>query len=112
MLFRDAGIRPADCAAQGRTHGAILGGRTLRSTPESAARVGYDGAKRKKGSKRHMAVDMFGHPLALRATPANRDDRAAIGGEKPAEAAPAYGSALEVVKLTEDKLGFVLLLRR
>lgn len=111
-MFRDAGIRPADCAAQGRTYGAIFGSRTLRSTPESAARAGYDGAKRKKGSKRHMAVEMFGHPLALRVTPANRDDRPAIGGERPAEAARAYGSALEIVKLTEDKLGFVLLLRR
>ncbi|MFT9093229.1 MAG: transposase [Gluconacetobacter sp.] len=84
----------------------------MRSTPESAARTDYDGAERKKGSKRHVAVDMFGHLLALRVTPANRDDRAAIGGERPAEAARAYGSALEVVKLTEDKFGFVLLLRR
>ena len=29
---------------------AVLDSRTLRSTPESGARAGYDGAKRKKGS--------------------------------------------------------------
>ena len=30
---------------------AIFDGRTLQSTPESGARAGYDGAKRRKGSK-------------------------------------------------------------
>lgn len=30
---------------------AIIDNRTLRSTPESGARAGYDGAKRKRGSK-------------------------------------------------------------
>lgn len=32
---------------------AIINSRTLRSTPESGERAGYDGAKRKKGSKIH-----------------------------------------------------------
>jgi transposase len=36
---------------------AILDSRTLQSTPESGERGGYDGAKRKKGSKVHAAVD-------------------------------------------------------
>jgi transposase len=40
---------------------AILDSRTLRSTPESGSRGGYDGAKRKKGSKVHAAVDTLGH---------------------------------------------------
>src|SRR5665213_819223 len=41
---------------------AILDSRTLRSTPESGTRAGYDGAKRKRGSKVHMAVDsVHGH---------------------------------------------------
>ena len=44
---------------------AILDSRTLRSTPESGSRGGYDGAKRKKGSKVHAAVDTLGHLLAL-----------------------------------------------
>jgi len=38
--------------AQGRKaqpSAAILDSRTLQSTPESGARAGYDGAKRKKG---------------------------------------------------------------
>src|SRR3712207_4277035 len=50
---------------------AILDSRTLRSTPESGARGGYDGAKRKKGSKVHAAVDTLGRLLALRVTPAD-----------------------------------------
>jgi transposase len=35
---------------------AILDSRTLRSTPESGNRSGYDGAKRKRGSKVHAAA--------------------------------------------------------
>ncbi|MBA9071613.1 hypothetical protein FHR71_005399 [Methylobacterium sp. RAS18] len=55
---------------------AIFDNRTLRSTPESGERAGYHGAKRKQGSKLHMAVDTLGHLLALHVTPANADDRA------------------------------------
>ena len=36
---------------------AIFDGRTIQSTPESGGRAGYDGYKRRKGSKVHMAVD-------------------------------------------------------
>src|SRR5215218_7697638 len=35
---------------------AILDSRTVQSTPESGSRAGYDGHKRKKGSKIHLAV--------------------------------------------------------
>lgn len=48
----------------------ILDGRTLQSTPESGKRAGYDGYKRKKGSKVHAAVDTLGHLLALKVTAA------------------------------------------
>ena len=51
---------------------AIFDSRTLRSTPESGERAGYDGGKRKKGSKVHLAVDTLGHLLALHVTSANR----------------------------------------
>src|SRR3954453_4964483 len=54
---------------------AILDSRTLRSTPESGHRGGYDGHKGKKGSKVHAAVGTLGHLLALRVSPANEDDR-------------------------------------
>lgn len=115
---------------------AILDSRTLQSTPESGARAGYDGAKRKKGSKVHVAVDTLGHLLALRVTPANEQDRDQVGalaqavqavtneavelayvdqgytGERPAQAAQQAGMQLEVVKLSEAKHGFVLLPRR
>src|SRR5436309_12371453 len=45
--------------AQGRNAeptAAIFDSRTMQSSPESGARAGYDGAKRRKGSKVHVAV--------------------------------------------------------
>ena len=60
----------------GAPSAVILDSRTLQSTPESGARAGYDGYKRRKGSKIHAAVDMLGHLLALKTTPANEQDRA------------------------------------
>src|ERR671912_844805 len=115
---------------------AILDSRTLRSTPESGSRGGYDGAKRKKGTKVHAAVDTLGHLLALLVTPASEQDREQMGelaraiqeetgesvelayvdqgytGERAAEDAEAHGMRLEVVKHEEAKRGFVLLPRR
>jgi transposase len=115
---------------------AVFDSRTLRSTPESGKRGGYDGAKRKKGSKVHMAVDTLGHLLSLHVTPADEQDREQVGklakdvqkqtgksvelafvdqgytGDKPAEAAKGQQIELSVVKLPEAKRGFVLLPRR
>ena len=115
---------------------AILDGRTLQSTPESGARAGYDGYKRKKGSKVHIAVDTSGHLLALKVTAANEQERAQVAdlveevqevtggsvkvafvdqgytGEEPAAEAAQHGVQLLVVKLEEAKRGFVLLPRR
>src|SRR5258708_14702332 len=67
--------------AQGRNRhpsAAIFDSRTLQSTPESGSRAGYDGAKRRKGSKVHAAVDTMGNLLALLVTPANQQDHAHI----------------------------------
>ena len=115
---------------------AILDSRTLRSTPESGSRGGYDGAKRKKGSKVHAAVDTLGNLLALHVSPANEQDRGRVEqlaeavqeatgesvelayvdqgytGGKAAEEAEAHGMRLEVVRHEEAKRGFVLLPRR
>lgn len=114
----------------------IFDSRTLQSTPESGARAEYDGAKRKKGSKTHIAVDTLGNLLALLVTPANEQDRAMVGelaekvqevtgetvelafvdqgytGEAAQLQAEEHGMRLEVVKLAEAKKGFVLLPRR
>ena len=57
---------------------AIIDSRSLRSTPESGPRAGYDGVKRKRGSKVHLAVDTLGHLLALHVTPVDVGDRAAV----------------------------------
>jgi transposase len=114
----------------------ILDGATRQSTPESGHRAGYDGYKRRNGSKVHLAVDTLGHLLALHVTPANAQERAQVGalaaavqevtgatvdlafvdqgytGADPAAAAAAHGIQLEVVKLPAAKRGFVLLPRR
>ena len=114
----------------------ILDSQTLQSTPESGAHGGYDGAKRRKGSKVHVAVDTLGHLFALVATSADAQDRAQVAelsravqeatgdavevafadqsytGPTPAADAAAQGIRLEVVKLPGAKRGFVLLPKR
>ena len=57
---------------------AIFDGRTLQSSPESGDRAGYDGHKRRKGSKVHLAVDTLGQLLAVIVTPANEQERAQV----------------------------------
>jgi len=56
----------------------ILDSRTLQSTPESGARAGFDGHKKRKGSKLHAVVDTLGHLLAVKVTAANKQDRAQV----------------------------------
>lgn len=114
----------------------ILDSRTLQSTVESGNRAGYDGGKRRRGSKVHIAVDTLGHLLALVVTPANAQDRHQVEelvqqvqqvtgesvevafvdqgytGEQAATAAEAQGIQLEVVKLPAARVGFVLLPRQ
>ena len=72
VLLRLAEGREAEPSA------AIFDSRTLHSTPESGQRAGYDGHKRQKGSKLHLAVDTLGHFLALHVTPANEQDRVQV----------------------------------
>ena len=121
---------------KGQPTAVCIDSRTLQSTPESGARAGYDGAKRRKGSKVHIAVDTLGHLLALRVTAADQADRAQVEtlaqdmqhatggtvemayvdqgytGPTAAEAAQSHGIRLEVVKHPMAKRGFVLLPRR
>jgi transposase len=130
MLLREfSGRKPLPTAM-------VVDSRTLQSTPESGARAGYDGAKRRKGSKVHAAVDTLGNLLALHVTAADEQDRAQVDklaeqvqqvtgdwvelayvdqgytGEAARTAAAKHGIQLEVVKHTQAKRGFVLLPRR
>jgi len=130
MLLREAAGRMPQPRA------AVIDSRTVQSTPESGARAGYDGAKKRKGAKVHAAVDTLGHLLALVVTPADEQDRAQVkelaakvqaatgeavelayvdqgytGAQAEVDAAAA-GIRLEVVKLPAAKRGFVLLPRR
>src|SRR5579884_3823791 len=56
----------------------IFDGRTVQSTPESGADAGWDGAKRRKGRKMHIAVDTLGHLLAVVVSAANEQERALV----------------------------------
>jgi transposase len=124
---------------QGQPSAVILDARTVQSTPESGVAAGYDGHKRRKGRKVHIAVDTLGHLLAAVITPANEQERAQVAdlaalvqdvtgqtvelayvdqgytGDAPAAAAAEQGLQLAVVKLPDavgPKHGFVLLPRR
>jgi transposase len=115
---------------------AVFDSRPVRSTPESGKRAGYDGHKRTRGSKVHVAVDTLGHLLAPHVTPADVQDRERVAalaeavqeatgdsvdlayvdqgytGPDAEIAAADEGIDLEVVKSPEAKRGFVLLPRR
>jgi transposase len=115
---------------------AIFDSRTLRSSPESGARAGYDGHKKTNGSKVHLSTDTIGNPLAVVVSTADTQDRAEVDelsektqiatgnsvqkawvdqgytGKAAAEAAARHGIELEVVKVEGVKGGFVLLPRR
>jgi transposase len=114
----------------------IFDSATRQSSPESGHRAGWDGHKRRNGSKMPWAVATVGPLLALHVTPANEQERAQVGllagavqevtgktvelafvdqgypGEQPAAAAAEHGIQLEVITLPEAKRGFVLLPRR
>ena len=122
--------RPAEPTAM------VLDARTLQSSVESGGRAGWDGHKKRKGSKVHIAVDALGHLLALHVTAANEQERAQVAalaaqvqeatgehvelayadegytGEDPVRAAAAQGIELVVVRHSEPKRGFVLLPKR
>jgi transposase len=53
----------------------ILDGATRQSTPERGHRAGYDGHKKRNGSKIHAAVDTLGELLILHVTPTNAGAR-------------------------------------
>ena len=114
----------------------IPDGRVLQSTPESGHRAGYDGGKRRKGTKARMAADTLGQLLRVVITPANAQDRDQVGqlcervqavtgqtvqvgfvdqgytDEEAEYAAAVHNIDLQVVKKPEGQTGFVLLPRR
>jgi transposase len=130
MLLRLAAEREAQPSA------VIFDSRTVQSTPDSGAEAGYDGAKKRRGRKVHLAVDTLGHLLAAYVTAANEQDRAQVAelaeqvqaatggtvevafvdqgytGDQAARDAASQGIRLEVVKLSAAKRGFILLPKR
>ncbi len=114
---------------------AVLDSRTLKGTASSEG-AAYDGAKRVKGRKLHLAVDTLGHLLAAVVSPADAQDRAVVAqlcaemqaevegtvtaafvdqgytGAEPRADAARHGVELLVVKHAGPRRGFVLLPRR
>jgi transposase len=129
-VLRRAQGRPAEPAA------AMFDSRTVPSTPASGTRAGYDGAKRRRGSKVPMAVNTLGPLLAAHGTAAHAQDRSQVStlaakvqevtedavelafvdqgytGAQAAQDAETHHMQLDVVKLPEAKEGFVLLPQR
>jgi len=114
----------------------ILDGRVLQSTPESGHRAGYDGGKRRKGSKAHITADTLGQLLSVVITPTNEQERDQVGelcqrvqeitgqtvpvgfvdqgytGEDAEYAAAVHDIDLQVIKKPEYRPGIVLLPQR
>ena len=83
---------------------AIFDSRTLQSTVESGERAGYDGAKRRKGNKVHLAVDTLGHLLALCVTAADEQDRAQVA-EFAERVQAETGESVEIAYLDQGDTG-------
>ena len=130
MILRLIADRPEQPTA------AVLDARTLQGSVESGPRSGYDGHKKRKGAKVHLAVDTPGHLLAAHVSAANENERAHVdqllsnvqeatgqsvevafvdsgyNGRAASAVAAGHGIDLHVVSLPEATKGFVLLPRR
>jgi hypothetical protein len=71
LAWRQACGDPADPTA------VIIDSRSCRSAPSCFGR-GFDGGKKIKGIKIHLAVDKYGFPLAINVSPANVHDSKGI----------------------------------
>lgn len=86
-----------DALKEGVPTVALVDSRTLQSTPESGGRAGYDGGKRRNGSKIHAAVDTMGNVIALLVSSANEQDREQV-----------YEVCREVQQITGDNIDVVI----
>lgn len=133
MLADMRSVIRVDEGRSGQPSAVIQDGRTLQSSCESGIRAGYDGHKRRRGSKVHIAVDMLRKLVAMTVTPADEQERAQVKalceavqqatgetvqlawadqgytGEQARQDAKASGIDLQIVKLPEAMKGFVLL---
>lgn len=87
----------AEEARHDQPSAVILDSRTVQSSSG-------DGAKRRKGSKVHAAVDTLGHVVAMRVTAANDQDRAQVGA-LAADVQASTGKAVELAYVDQGYTG-------
>lgn len=83
---------------------AVYDSRTLSSSCESGSRAGFDGHKKRNGSKIHIAVDTLGHLLTLLVTPANQGDRTQVAALSQA-VQEATGQSVEIAFVDQGYSG-------
>jgi hypothetical protein len=84
--------------------GAVFDRRTLQGSIENGEWGGYDGHKRKKGLKLHLAVDTLREFLALVVTPADAHGHAQVA-ELAEAVQEATGDTIEVVYVDQCYTG-------
>jgi hypothetical protein len=82
----------------------LFDSRTRQATPASGTRAGYDGAKRRRGSKGHTAVDPLGHLVAVHGTAANAQNRHQVA-EWAQQVQHVLGEAREIADVDQGDTG-------
>ena len=79
---------------------AILDSQSVKSGKMVSHDKGFDGGKRVKGRKRHIAVDILGLPLAMSVTSANTHDK--VGGKRVIERVAQFVKGKGLKKIYAD----------
>lgn len=113
----------------------IIDSQSVKTSAEASDNSGYDGAKKIKGRKRHIVVDILGNLMAMKVHDADISDRdgsdgvferlfkkypsiqtimsdSAYSGDTVEKFLKPWNAKLEVVKKLHQQVGFVVLPKR
>jgi transposase len=96
-------LRPAQGRAAAPS-AVICDSRMRPSTPDSSTRAGYEGAKRRRGSQGHTAVETLGPLLAVHVTAANAHERPQVQ-EWAHQGQPVTGEAVALASVEQGYTG-------